>query len=721
MNKLFFFGADYIPKSIPESEWKRDLENIKKVGFNTIRTDVAAWSKCEPEPDRYDFTFYDKIMHLCQEVGLNVILAVPQNLPTPSWLLKMYPDAWVVNHRGEKGRLSWPYACFNHPGFRERSALFIKEYVTHYRDHPNLIMYQLDNEISYTYSDRLGEKIAFSCYCQNCLKEFYRWLDKKYEGKERPESKRPICNAVTRELMPFSDIEPIPLPDPVFCPDLLWVEWRKFQDNVITKKMWWIANEVKKYDKIHPVTSNMMIGVRTAYKNHDIFDLSRQVDYVGTSSYTDATKDYEIGDSMNLSIARSVAKGKGWYVLERKGVPLKTLRYDTFDAKGIKKTGDPRRVITWSWRPLAYGAKSLIYWVWRLMRPNDYSFAYPDGTLAREFIPAIKKLSDDFERVYPYLAEAKPLPSEMAILYSKSSIHLASKTGDYDIAEVPEQSYQGAFAAVWDNRVQIDFVNEEEVREGILNNYKVLLAPFLYVIDEGIADALRKFVAEGNYLLWDAESGSYNEEMYYFKVPAGDLDQIMHYQAHMPYYEDKPQLTLREDYGSLQKGSVLSGYQWYEEIEVLPGGKAISTFANGGPAIVLGQYGKGTTMHVATDIFREYLFDRSVGTKELVDNFLVKAGVKHPVSIAINGTAEESKLEATFLGSKDSTILFLLNSNSVEVRPKVSLKLENKECKLVDLITGRKIASKLEDAATIFEISIDPYDVKIIQASSKLA
>ena len=268
--------------------------------------------------------------------------------------------------------------------------------------------------------------------------------------------------------------------------------------------------------------------------------------------------------------------------------------------------------------------------------------------------------------------------------------------------------------------MQADTIDEEEVRKGVLGNYKVLLAPFLYVIDEGIAEALRKFVAEGGNLIWDAESGSYNEEMYYHKVPAGGLDQVMHYQAHMPYAEEKPRLILNEDYGSLAKGSVLKGYTWWEEIEVLPSGRAIASFSDGRPAIVVGQYDKGTTMHVATDIFRAYLFERSMETRNLVDSFLAKAGVKHPISIANISTNEDGKFEATFLESEDSTILFLLNSNSMEVRPNISLNLKEKECKLKDLMIRQLIPSKTEGLKTTFDIKIDPYDVKVIQVSAKL-
>jgi len=67
MKRQFNFGVDYIPESIPPNEWRMDLENIEKVGFNTIRTGVCAWPTCEPKPNTYDFVIYDKILDMCKE------------------------------------------------------------------------------------------------------------------------------------------------------------------------------------------------------------------------------------------------------------------------------------------------------------------------------------------------------------------------------------------------------------------------------------------------------------------------------------------------------------------------------------------------------------------------------------------------------------------------------------------------------------------------------
>ncbi|HXL00094.1 MAG TPA: beta-galactosidase, partial [Dysgonamonadaceae bacterium] len=37
-----------------EEEWRADLQQIKDLGFNTVRTWVE-WATCEPEPGKYNF------------------------------------------------------------------------------------------------------------------------------------------------------------------------------------------------------------------------------------------------------------------------------------------------------------------------------------------------------------------------------------------------------------------------------------------------------------------------------------------------------------------------------------------------------------------------------------------------------------------------------------------------------------------------------------------
>jgi len=54
-----------LEKVTPESPrlWKKDLEQIKRLGFNTVRTWIE-WTNCEPEEDRYDFSALRTVVDL---------------------------------------------------------------------------------------------------------------------------------------------------------------------------------------------------------------------------------------------------------------------------------------------------------------------------------------------------------------------------------------------------------------------------------------------------------------------------------------------------------------------------------------------------------------------------------------------------------------------------------------------------------------------------------
>jgi hypothetical protein len=61
--------APMLEKVTPESPrlWKKDLEQIKSLGFNTVRTWIE-WTNCEPEEDRYDFSAPRTVVDLAEPV-----------------------------------------------------------------------------------------------------------------------------------------------------------------------------------------------------------------------------------------------------------------------------------------------------------------------------------------------------------------------------------------------------------------------------------------------------------------------------------------------------------------------------------------------------------------------------------------------------------------------------------------------------------------------------
>ena len=58
-----------------EKEWRADLQQIKNLGFNTVRTWVE-WATCEPEPGKYNFDNLHLLMQTADDVGLIVFIQI---------------------------------------------------------------------------------------------------------------------------------------------------------------------------------------------------------------------------------------------------------------------------------------------------------------------------------------------------------------------------------------------------------------------------------------------------------------------------------------------------------------------------------------------------------------------------------------------------------------------------------------------------------------------
>ena len=87
---LMGFGVYYYPEQWPEKQWERDLNNIKKLGFEFTHYGEFAWTFLEPSEGKYDFKWLDKALALAQKANLKVVLCTPTPCP-PAWMAEKYP------------------------------------------------------------------------------------------------------------------------------------------------------------------------------------------------------------------------------------------------------------------------------------------------------------------------------------------------------------------------------------------------------------------------------------------------------------------------------------------------------------------------------------------------------------------------------------------------------------------------------------------------------
>jgi len=99
--------------------WKKDLEQIKSLGFNTVRCWVE-WTAGEAQEGKYDFSALRTIVDLAGEAGLRVIVQVYID-SAPDWVGKKYPDSKFVASNGlSVESQASPGFCFDHLEARKK-------------------------------------------------------------------------------------------------------------------------------------------------------------------------------------------------------------------------------------------------------------------------------------------------------------------------------------------------------------------------------------------------------------------------------------------------------------------------------------------------------------------------------------------------------------------------------------------------------------------------
>ena len=199
--QLMTIGVYYYPEAWPESQWERDIANIKKLGFEYIHMSEFAWAFMEPEEGRYDFTWLDKSVALAQKYGLKVILCTPTATP-PAWLSRNHPEILMV--RGDGTRMnhgSREQADWSSPVYRKYAENIISKMAERYGLNPTVWGWQLDNELSH-----YGAGMSYAPAAQS---SFRAWLREKYGtvSKLNEDWGNAFWSQMYNELRPGADAE----------------------------------------------------------------------------------------------------------------------------------------------------------------------------------------------------------------------------------------------------------------------------------------------------------------------------------------------------------------------------------------------------------------------------------------------------------------------------------------------------------------------------------
>jgi len=610
--ETILYGVAYYPEYMPYDRLDRDVELMQKAGITVVRVGESTWSTWEPHDGDFQFAWMQRVLDRLHAAGIKAILGTP-TYSIPTWLYKEHPEI-VVTHNGTAPPLTDPYPPtyppaktpgyygprqnydFLNPYFRQHAERVIRQIVSHFKDHPAVIGYQIDNETFPTGVPTPYMNAAF--------------LDRLKQKYKAPDTINKIWGLVYWGQL-VDSWDDLPPRNGILNPGYK-LEWENFQHDVVTDYLAWqakIVNQYKRPDQF--ITQDFSGGVHT---NLDQWAIAGNLDIVAENPYFETQKRLDARTIwLSGDLGRSL-RHTNYLVTETNA---QTIGWDS-RTQYPQYPGQLRLVV---YTHLAAGANMVEYWHWHSLHYGQET--YWKGVLSHDLEPnrtyaEVSRVASELKKLGAQLVDLKK-DDKVAILFSADSANALSymPVSDHvNYMTVLKQMYD----ALYDLNIEPDFVQAGDPN---LSRYKVLLVPPLYSTSDRVLQQISDYVKNGGQVVMAFKSGFTNEYSTVRDVMApGPLRAAagFHYQEFTNLAEPEPLTPDPYGVGEQNKGSV------WEEFLVPETAQVVASFDDPYwhfPAIMRNQYGGGTLTYEGT-----FLTDTL--QREVIREVLRRAGLTGP-------------------------------------------------------------------------------------------
>ncbi|MFM9852699.1 MAG: beta-galactosidase [Sphingomonadaceae bacterium] len=351
-------GCCYYPEHWPEAMWADDAARMVAMGLSRVRIGEFSWSRIEPDPGRYDWSWLDRAIDGLHHAGLGIILGTPTATP-PKWLVDQMPDMIAIDGEGRpRGFGSRRHYCFSHDGYREAAARITADMAERYGKHPGIVAWQTDNEF--------GCHDTVLSYSVAARTAFRTWLAARY-GDIGALNAAWATVFWSQDYRAFTEIDlptlTVTEPHPAHC-----LDFRRFSSDQVVRFNRVQADIIRAASPGRDVVHNFM-GFFTEFDHHDVgADLdvatwdSYPLGFLEQFWFSDAEK-HAYAQSGHPDIAafhhdlyRGCSGGR-WAVMEQQPGPVNWARFNPAPLPGM--------VRLWTLEAMAHGAELVSYFRWR--------------------------------------------------------------------------------------------------------------------------------------------------------------------------------------------------------------------------------------------------------------------------------------------------------------------------------------------------------------------
>ena len=655
------YGGDYNPDQWEPETWQEDVRLMREAGVNLVSLGIFSWTKMEPKPGVFDFDWLDYLMDLLHEHGISVNLATPTASP-PAWMIRLHPEMLPVTAEGVTlWHGSRRHYCPHNPDYHNYAKRIAAQLAGHYKDHPALAMWHVDNEYGCHFD---------GCFCDNSAMAFRLWLKEKYGTLDQ------LNFAWGTEFWSqiYGDWEEIhpPKKAPSYPNPTQQLDWARFTSDS------WLACFDEQKSTLKAITPNIPITTNFMgfHKGVDYFKFAKHEDVVSQDSYPDTfDPEWMIQNGMVCDLIRSVGERRPWILMEQASSQVNWRQRNAAKRPGVMRLGSHQAV--------ARGADGVMFFQWRQSKAGaekHHSGMVPHGGTETRVWRDVKGLGNELKNLAPILKSQ--VKADVAILMDWNNwwaLELDSKPSS-DLKLVPQ--VYNYYKPLFERNITVDFVHPESD----LAKYKLVIAPNLYLVNDASIKNINQYVENGGNLVMSFFSGivDENEHIHLGGYPAPFREMLgLDVEEYCPYSETQTN-SIRTTGGDQFECTF-----WADVIHT-KNAKALAAFESdyyaGNAAITHNQFGKGNAFYVGT-------LPNSAGMEWMLELACKTAGVQ--------STKLPAGVEVLHRTNGKSDFVFVLNYSS----QKATVLLERSG---IDLLTNNKVNGSIElESAGVAIIQID--------------
>lgn len=349
------FGGDYNPDQWSEETWDDDVCLMKKAGVNTVALAIFSWDRIQPQENRWDFGWLDRIIDKLGKAGIATDLA-SATATAPLWLYEKHPEVLPCDKFGHPvnagSRQSWSPTS---PVFKEYALTLCRKLAERYGANPYVTAWHMGNE--YGWNNR-------NDYSDNALNAFRLWCERKY-GTIGALNQAWGTTFWGQEMNSFDEVL-IPRfmgADSMVNPGQK-LDFERFGNDMLLDFYKAERDAIAEICPDKPFTTNFMVSTDQCCM--DYADWANEVNFVSNDHY------FHEGGEMHLdelacsdALMDSFALGKPWYVMEHSTSAVQWKPLNMRKRKGGTVRDSLAHVAMgadainfFQWRASAFGAES---------------------------------------------------------------------------------------------------------------------------------------------------------------------------------------------------------------------------------------------------------------------------------------------------------------------------------------------------------------------------